>query len=109
MYSVEGTTITLTRGDTFEAHVMPITETGEEYVLQEGDTIRFAMKKNYKDETPLILKNIDTDTLVLRIEPSETKELSFGSYVYDIELTTATGDLYTFITESSLIIAKEVH
>lgn len=41
-YSVSGTTITLTRGDTFEALISITQEDGSPYVLKEGDTVRFA-------------------------------------------------------------------
>lgn len=109
MYKVEGTTIYLTRGDTFEAYVTPMTDEGTEYVFQPGDTMRFACKKKYADPEPLILKDIPTNTCLLELEPSDTKELKFGSYVYDIQLTYADGKVDTFITEATLELTKEVY
>ena len=41
-----------------------------------------------------------------------TKEhylLPFGKYVYDIELTKATGEVDTFITKAILKLTEEVH
>ena len=38
-YNVTGTTITLTRGDTFEALVSATTKDGIQYVPCEGDTL----------------------------------------------------------------------
>lgn len=53
-------------------------------------------------------KIIDNETLMLRIDPEDTKKMSFGKYKYDIQLTRADGRVDTFITEADLIIGKEV-
>ena len=92
----KGYDIELTRGDYF-ATVISITENGEAYEPQEGDTLRFAMKHNelkadgsdYTDDEPLLEIQIPTDTCLLQIQSSDTKELAFGEYAYDIELTRA--------------------
>ena len=39
-YSVSGTTITLTRGDTFKAQISITDRNGDPYVPQEGDSVR---------------------------------------------------------------------
>lgn len=108
MYSVKGDRITLTRGDTLKLTVTILNEDGTVYTPEEGDIIRFAMKKDYYDGTPLILKVIPNDTLVLCLEPSDTKHLDFGKYVYDIQLTNGAGEVDTFITKASLILTEEV-
>lgn len=109
MYSINGTSITLTRGDSFYAKVgMKKKDTGEPYVPTEGETVRFALKKNYQDEIPLILKDIPIDTLILHLEPSDTK-LDVGSYYYDIELTNSDGDVDTFIDRAKFKITEEVY
>lgn len=111
MYTVKKTSITLTRGDTFKAQISITDKDGNPYELQEGDTVRFAMKKSYNDadEDVLIVKNIPTDTLILTLNPEDTKELPFGSYVYDIQLTSAVGEVDTFITKASLTLTEEVY
>lgn len=109
MYKIEGTAITLTRGDSFYAEVIMKNPDKTDYTPQQGDSVRFALKKKYQDAEPLILKQIPTNTLVLHLEPEDTKSLPFGKYVYDIELTKANGDVDTFIYESEFEIAKEVH
>lgn len=110
-YTVKKTSITLTRGDTFKAQISITDKDGNPYVPQEGDTVRFAMKKSYLDPDTevLIRKNIPMDTLILTLEPEDTKELPFGSYVYDIQLTTAAGEVDTFITKASLTLTEEVY
>ena len=109
MYKVENNTITLTRGDSFYSEIEIKNPDKSDYTPQEGDSIRFALKKHYTDPEPLIVKNIPTDSLLLALEPDDTKELPFGRYVYDIELTKANGDVDTFIYEEVFELAKEVH
>lgn len=69
----------------------------EVYTPQFGDVIRFAMKQSYTSSKVLIDKRIPIDTLTLKLDPSDTKSLNFGKYVYDIEITFSTGDVDTFI------------
>lgn len=109
MQNISGTTIYLTRGDTFKTLVgMKMRDSGEEYTPAEHDVIRFMVKRNYSDAQPVIAKVIPNDTQMLILEPSDTKPLDFGGYVYDIELTKANGDVDTFIAGASLVITKEV-
>lgn len=110
-YTVKKTSITLTRGDTFKAQISITDKEGNPYVIQEGDSVRFAMKKSYSDPDTeiLIVKNIPTDTLILTLDPEDTKALPFGTYVYDIQLTTASGEVDTFITKASLTLTEEVY
>lgn len=79
------------------------------YIPMNGDRIRFAMKNDYNDETPLLIKEIPIDTMILTLNPEDTKHLPFGKYVYDIELTKATGEVDTFITKAILKLTEEVH
>lgn len=107
-YSVKKTTITLTRGDTCKIQVSITNPGGTPYELQENDIVKFAMKKSYNDEEALIVKTIPNDTLILTLNPDDTKDLAFGSYVYDIELTKETGEVDTFITKAELKLTEEV-
>lgn len=110
-FSIDSDTnkITLTRGDTFIARVHLTTQDGEKYEPEEGDVIRFAMKASIKDEDPLIVKEIPTETMELVIDAEDTKPLPFGKYIYDVELTRANGIVDTFITKSQLILTEEVY
>lgn len=107
-YNVTGTTITLTRGDTFEALVSATTKDGIQYVPCEGDTLRFALKENYSDAAPLIVKDIPVSTMMLVLLPEETKRLNFGKYVYDIQLTRADGRVDTIIAKAAFKLTEEV-
>lgn len=105
-YSVDGTKITMTRGDTVRIQVA-IDIDGEEYTPAEGDVVRFAAKKAWTDEEPCILIDIPTDTLVLTINPEDTKQLEFGAYNYDLQITFANGDVATFVTKAKLKLEEE--
>ena len=114
--SISGTSITLTRGDTLRIKIK-ITLDEQEYIPVEGDTIRFALKHptlnskktDYKDTEPLILKAIPINTMILELEPSDTKNLQFGNYIYDMQITFADGRVDTFITEAKFKITPEVY
>lgn len=120
-YSVKGTTIYLTRGDSLVLQVVILRkQDGKEeiYTPVEGDTIRFALKRDkmnpektrYLDAKPLIIKNVPYRTLILRLDPEDTKWLDFGSYRYDLEITFANSGLVdTFISDAQLILTPEVH
>lgn len=112
MYTVEGTKITMTRGDTVVIDLTLNYEDGTPYVPEEGDSIRFAVKKDYCDDTVLILKAIPLESLQLRIDPEDTKSLCMGSrrgiYKYDIQLTRADGRVDTVIPRATLVILEEV-
>ena len=94
-----------------------ITRDGEEYTPGPADRIRFALKhkelkadkSDFVDDTPLILKEIPTDTMLLRLDPEDTKDKAFGKYVYDIEITFPDGYVDTFITKAHFELTEEVH
>ena len=92
-YNVVGTTITLTRGDTFMAQIAITDSDNNPYIPVTGDTIRFAAKVDYVDASPVLVKEIPIDTLKLTLVPEDTKSLAFGSYVYDIQLTKVSGEV----------------
>ena len=97
MFCIQGTKIELTKGDSFYCQVEVYEHEGEAYEPQESDSIRFAVKKNYASTTPVIVKPVPTDTLIFHLDPSDTKDLAVGNYVYDVEITFADGDVDTFI------------
>lgn len=103
MVKITGTTIILTRGDTLETGVTIYDEAGEVYTPGDTDVVRFALKKKYSDVDPIILKTIPNDTMILRLESSDTKQLEQpAGYVYDVQITiddgTPEGYVCTFIS-----------
>ena len=116
MVNIQGTTINMTRGDSLIATVSPKDKaTGQDYVVQEGDSFRFVMrnkkmtsdKSAFVDADPLLTKEIPSDTLILELEPEDTKPFGFGAYFYDIQLTTAQGLVDTFIYEATINLKPE--
>ena len=108
MVKVSGTTITMTRGDTLVVEVGILNPDGTPYVPAQADVVRFALKKDYSDETPILRKVLDNSDLKLTLQPSDTKELDFGNYVYDVELTKADGSVDTFICKARFVLSEEV-
>ena len=112
--SIKKNFITMTRGDTLRLRVeiYGLNETGAhvKYNPVAGDKIRFALKENYNDEYPLILKEIPWDTMILHLLPEDTKELKQpAEYVYDIQITLADGTVNTFIDRARLRLTEEVY
>lgn len=112
MVEVKGTTITITRGDSAVIGVQIFGPDGSEFIPQEGDTIRFAMKRNYTDDEALIVKDIPISSMELVLLPSDTKNLESGPtrgrYKYDIELTRNGNWIDTFIPRADFIVLEEV-
>lgn len=113
MTNVTGTTITMTRGDTLRLQV-GIERDGEAYTPASGDSVRFYVKTpkiekgQYKDDAPLITKEVPIATMILTLDPADTKPLKFGTYVYDLEITFENGTVDTFINNAELTLVPEV-
>ena len=107
MVKVQGTTICMTRGDTAEINLSIKDDSNVEYDLVEGDVVVFSVKQNLSDEAYLIQKTFSDKEIV--IEHEDTKELSFGEYLYDVQITFSDGKVATIITPSKLILEGEVH
>lgn len=106
---VNGSNISLTRGDSLILTIS-IKKNGEDYQPVPGDVIRFALKESISDNLmPLIMKNVDIDTMSLTINPEDTKSLEYGTYFYDLELTTTDGYVDTFIGPARFKITEEVY
>lgn len=101
-------TIKLTRGDTARLEVSIKNDlTNSDYEMTFEDVLRFTIKKTVNDSTPAVQKVV-TGSNQFHIEPEDTKPLSFGKYLYDVELTTASGDVYTVIVPTTFEVLKEV-
>lgn len=108
--------ITMTRGDTAELQIECLID-DTPYVPQEGDVVTFAVKhqdqegdkyKEYTDPDPVCQITIPNDTMILEIQPDDTRPLGFGKYDYQVDVEFADGKVNTFI-EATLKITKEVH
>ena len=108
MLYIDDKTIKLTRGDTARLTV-PIVNLANngEYTMESGDILYFTVKKTAKDTEFLFQKSV-TGSNSIHIRPEDTADLSFGKYKYDVQLTTATGDVYTVIEPSTFEVMEEI-
>lgn len=92
-----GQIILLTRGDTLMRPFV-IKNNGVIYEPAADDTITFKVKKDYSDKNAVLTKYIDPSDLTLILAPSDTAQLAFGDYYYDMQLTTANDEVFTFMS-----------
>ena len=104
MLRIKGAEITLTRGDTARIE-LAVTKDGRAYDFSD-DTVLFTVKRN--TETAEILIQKESVDGVIAILPADTDGLAYGPYVYDVQLTTAGGDVCTVIPPSPFNLAPEV-
>lgn len=100
--------IRLTRGDTARLTITIENDLSEEFVLGDNDTLILTVKKSTKDDTPLIQKTLTNGLTTFHIKPEDTAELSYGTYKYDVQLETSSGDVYTVITPTAFEVLQEV-
>lgn len=108
LYVEANGTIKLTRGDTAHLTVSimnSITRTAHD--VSDTDVLTLSVKKNIKDPEPCLQKTV-TGSDTFHIEPDDTNGLEFGSYKYDVQLTTSGGDVYTVVEPSNFVIMQEV-
>ena len=101
--------IHLTRGDTARLLLSSVVNlvTGKEYILSADDTVTFTVKKTVYDTAPAVQITVPGGAAI-HIKPEDTKEMAFGNYLYDVQLTTADGDVYTVIPPTKFEVLKEV-
>ena len=108
MLKVTGNKIYLTRGDTAFLEISLTDENGDEYTPSESDKVMFRLKKTAMSKTVLIEKEIDTSTMILELEESDTKDLQFTTYVYEIEIVTGNEYHFTVIENTDFEIGPEL-
>ena len=107
LYVKENGNIKLTRGDTAYLTFPMTTSANEEYVMQAGDKLEFAVRETVESESALIHKTV-TGGNEFHIEPSDTPGLAFGKYKYDVQLTMADGDVFTVTPVREFEVLGEV-
>lgn len=116
MYSVQGTSITLVRGDSAVLDIMLNVSENEPYTPEDGDKLSFAMKSKSSapndTNQPILVIDIPTDTMQLVIKPEHTKNLPCGEYnghyKYDIKLIKADGFVDTVVPFSDLTLIESI-
>lgn len=108
MLEVQGNNIHLTRGDTMFLQVYLKDEEGADYTPIETDRVFFRVKRNPSAKETLIEKEIPIDTLILQLNESDTKDLKFSTYYYEIELVTAENYHFTVIADAEFEVTTEL-
>lgn len=106
--------LSMVRGDT-EAFSIDLTKKDGSNIVdlpfQSGDTVYFTVKKSTR-HTEFLLQKIITDfpegIAFIPINPKDTKFLTYGTYVYDIQVTFADGTVKTIIQKSPFSLLEEV-
>lgn len=101
----------MTRGDSETIKITVKDTLGNIIPLVSGDTIHFTVRENILSTTKIIEKTItefDDGQALITIDPQDTRNLKFATYVYDIQLTKENGSVKTIITPSSFTITGEV-
>lgn len=106
MLSLKGQDIQLTRGDSAYFNIEITQNGGTNYKRQDGDKLIFTIKRSYNSDFSYVQKEIPK--LALVINPSDTENLDYGTYWYDIELTTSDNSVYTVVGPARFILREEV-
>lgn len=97
--------IELTRGDTARISLTITTASGTAYDYS-ADTAVFTVKASTFTSESLIQKTVSDG--VIYIAPADTSALKYGDYVYDVQLTSQSGDVCTVIPPAKFTVAQEV-
>ena len=106
MFSINGTSVSLTRGDScyIRAEI-----TG--YTVKQGDMLTLSIKVDTDPTSPYLVQKVVQDAsvdTVFAFQPNDTKDMEYGTYKYDIQLDTVDGGRYTIIPPSNFVITEEV-
>lgn len=100
MLKIKDNNLYLTRGDTAYLTVNFSTE-------REIESLVFSVKKKVADTDYVFQIEAVLDNKFI-FTPALTKELEYGKYVYDIQLITTLGEVFTIVDKSFLYITDEV-
>jgi hypothetical protein len=103
-------TIEIPRGDSYRLEIK-LSRNGVFLPFVEGDKLYFTVKKSVNTTEKLIQKVITTfenGIAYIDILPTDTQNLSFETYKYDIQFNQVGGAVKTIITPSDLIIGPTV-
>lgn len=106
MFSVQDNNIAMIRGDSGIFKIDVIDVAGNAVALDDNDVLTFTLRRATRSPTIVLQKTIADGTLT--INPSDTQDMPFGSYVYDVELKRADGYTDTIIPPHEFLLLEEV-
>lgn len=108
---VEGQDLSMVRGDS-EAITVSMRKDGESVPFVAGDTVYFTVKASPKLADIALQKvvvNFEQDgSARIELKPEDTKKLTPRQYWYDIQYTSAAGDVKTIVGKSEFKLCEEV-
>lgn len=108
MLEINDNAIYLTRGDSAFITVNLLNSLGDNYTPAIGDKLYFRLKNNVFGDSLILSKLIDISTLTLELVPSDTTNLDFATYRYEIELVTGSGQCYTVVENAPFVVGAEL-
>ncbi len=106
MFSVQDNNIAMIRGDSGIFKIDVIDVAGNAVTLDDNDVLTFTLRRATRSPTIVLQKTITGG--MLTINPSDTQDMPFGSYVYDVELKRADGYTDTIIPPHEFLLLEEV-
>lgn len=97
--------IYLTKGDNAQLKVKVFDNAGKERQLFDDDTITLTVRKT-ADSAVALTKTANKG--VIDFIPDDTNSLAVGTYIYDIQLTTFGGKIYTIVPIANFEIGQEI-
>lgn len=103
--------IRLVRGDRIDKLITIEREDGEQYLLREGEELRFQVRKYAHGQIFIdkVLTEADVDgNIKLTVLPEETRTMGFGEYRFDVRLYRNGLEIYTVIEDSPFMVDKNI-
>ena len=107
MLTIDNNTIYFTKGDTAYLDISLIYADEKPYVAHEGDTITLSLKRNILDSDYSLQKVVNAGETIV-FNPDDTKDLTAGKYVYDVQLDTSAKEVFTIIPTSDFYLMEGV-
>ena len=105
MFKIQNQTIQITRGDT-GIFTLGIRAGGQPYDYS-NDQVLFTVKRNVNTSEIIFQKTVEHNQTVT-ILPADTENLPYGTFTYDVQVTTQNGIVNTVITPHPFIVCPEV-
>lgn len=106
MLTISNQNIFLTRGDTAKI-ALSITSAGNSAYDSTKDTVVLTVKKSTTDKEKILQKTAVNG--IITLSHDDTKNLDYGDYVYDVQLTTVAGNVCTIITPHRFRLEEKVN
>ena len=108
MLDVVDNRIYLTRGDSASVDIRLTDAAGGDYEPVAGDKIYFRLKNAVFGNTLRLVKAISPTDLTLTLSEVDTANLELGTYRYEVELVTSSGDRFTVIENGEFVLGVEL-